>query len=113
MFISHFMHLFSKYPDAQMGMIFHHEGEILTQVMAESTLNETQLQFKDIFRELGHTFPLIGDFQGGTFETESNIWLICTLTTSLKIGLAVKKGSTLNQARFWLNELIDQIKHSL
>ena len=113
MFVSHFMHLFSQYPDAQMGMIFHHEGEILTQVAADPSFDKSELQFKEIFRELGHTFPLIGEFRGGTFETESNVWLIYPLTSSLKIGLAVRKGSILNQARFWLDELVSQIKHSL
>jgi hypothetical protein len=113
MFVSHFMHVFSQYPEAHMGIIFHHEGTILTHVMADPSSNQIDLYFKEIFRELKYTFPLIGDFQEGVFETESNLWLIYPLTTSLKIGLAVHKQSTRNQARFWLNELASQIKNSL
>ena len=113
MFISHFTRLFTHCPEIQMGVIFHHEGEILTQVTSDLHPSTSLLQFKEIFQELGHTFPLIGGFRGGFFETESSLWLIYPLSSSLKIGMAVQKGTVVNQARFWLNELISQINQSL
>ena len=113
MFVSHFTHVFSQYPDAQMGIIFHHEGEVITHVNADPSVESSDFQFKEIFKELGHTFPLIGEFKEGIFETDTHLWLIYPLTTSLKIGLIVQKESIINQARFWLNELRTQIQNAL
>ena len=113
MFSAQFMRFFDHLTTAQQGIIFHQEGEVIAHHYSPHHAHEPLLPFKQVFQEIEQTLSLIGEFKEGMFESEQSIWLICPLSSSLKLGVAIQRGSTLNQAQFWMNELILQINQSV
>ena len=113
MFESQFTSFFNHLRAAQQGVIFHQEGELITQHHSPHHPPLDTLNFKHIFREIEQTFPLIGEFKEGSFESEDSIWLVYPLSSSLKLAIALQREVVLNQARFWSRELISQINQSL